>query len=37
MFLTIFFGLFAVMNYQALHSIYEAQKMGVYDDDWWRR
>lgn len=36
LFLTIFFGLFAVMNYQALHSIYEAQRMGVYDDEGWR-
>jgi Zn-dependent protease len=36
-FLTFFFGLFAVMNYQALSSLYDAQKMGVYDDDWWRR
>jgi Zn-dependent protease len=36
-FLPIFFGLFAFMNYQALQSIYEAQKMDIYDDDWWRR
>jgi Zn-dependent protease len=38
MYLTIFFGLFALMNFQILHSIHQAQAMGLYrDDDWWRR
>jgi stage IV sporulation protein FB len=38
MFLVIFFGYFAVINYQVLQSIHQAHSMGLYqDDDWWRR
>ena len=29
--------LFAVINYQMLDMIHQAQIMGVYDDDWWRK
>jgi len=36
-FMTLFFGLFAVMNYQLLQSQYERAKYGMDDDDWWRR
>jgi Zn-dependent protease len=38
MFMTLFFGLFAVMNYQQLQAQYERSKYGLDDnDDWWRR
>ena len=37
MFLTLFFGLFAVMNYQQLQVQYERSKYGLDDDEWWRR
>jgi stage IV sporulation protein FB len=38
LYLTFFFGLFAVMNFQILHAIHQAQAMGMYrDDEWWRR
>jgi Zn-dependent protease len=37
LFLTFFFGFFAFINYQSLQSIYQAQTMGTYDDDWWRK
>jgi stage IV sporulation protein FB len=37
-FLTIFFGMFAFINFQVLQSLHQAQSFGVYhDDDWWRR
>ena len=37
LFLAFFFGFFAFINYQTLQSIHQAQVMGVYDEDWWRR
>jgi Zn-dependent protease len=38
LFLAIFFGYFAMINYQALQTLHQAQAMGLYqDDDWWRR
>jgi stage IV sporulation protein FB len=38
LFLTLFFGYFAMINYQVLQSIHQAQAMGLYqDDDWWKR
>jgi Zn-dependent protease len=38
MFLSIFFASFAIINFQILHSIHQAQAMGIYqDDEWWRR
>ncbi|MDR3637022.1 MAG: site-2 protease family protein [Isosphaeraceae bacterium] len=39
LFLTLFFGLFALTNYQALHAAHERSKYGLDDDndDWWRR
>jgi stage IV sporulation protein FB len=38
MFLMIFFGYFAFVNYQVLQSLHQAHSMGLYqDDDWWRR
>jgi stage IV sporulation protein FB len=38
LFLPIFFGYFAFMNYQMLQSIHQAQAMGLYqDDEWWKR
>jgi stage IV sporulation protein FB len=37
LFLTVFFGYFAFLNYQILQSIHRAQVMGLYDEDWWRR
>jgi membrane-associated protease RseP (regulator of RpoE activity) len=38
LFLTLFFGYFALVNYQVLQSLHQAQSMGLYqDDDWWRR
>ena len=36
-FLVLFFGLFAMMNYQMLQTAYERAKYGLEDDDWWRR
>jgi Zn-dependent protease len=37
-FYTIFFASFALINYQVLHSLHQAQAMGMYqDDEWWRR
>jgi len=36
--LTLFFGYFALMNFQILHSIHQAQATGMYrDDEWWRQ
>jgi Zn-dependent protease len=38
LFLTIFFGYFALINYQVLRSLHQAHSMGLYpDDDWWRK
>ena len=38
LFLTIFFAYFAIINFQALQSIHQAQAMGLYqEDEWWRR
>jgi membrane-associated protease RseP (regulator of RpoE activity) len=38
MFLSIFFASFAIINFQVLHSIHQAQAMGLYqEDEWWRR
>ena len=38
MFLTIFFGYFALVNYQVLQTLHQAQSMGLYqEDEWWRR
>jgi Zn-dependent protease len=38
LFLTIFFAYFALINFQVLQSIHQAQAMGLYqDDEWWRR
>jgi Zn-dependent protease len=38
LFLTLFFGYFALINYQVLQSLHQAQSMGLYqDDDWWRK
>jgi Zn-dependent protease len=38
LFLTVFFGYFAFVNFQILQSIHQAQMMGHYnDEDWWRR
>jgi hypothetical protein len=37
-FLMVFFGMLAFLNYQVLQSLHQAQAFGVYhDDDWWRR
>jgi membrane-associated protease RseP (regulator of RpoE activity) len=37
-FLTIFFALFAVINFQILQSLHQAHALGAYqDDEWWRR
>jgi stage IV sporulation protein FB len=34
----IFFGVLAVLNFQVLQSLHQAQEFGVYhEDDWWRR
>ena len=36
--LTIFFGYFALVNYQVLQTLHQAHSMGYQqDDDWWRR
>ncbi len=37
LFLTVFFGYFAYLNFQILQSIHRAQVMGLYDEEWWRR
>jgi Zn-dependent protease len=38
MFLTIFFALFAVINFQILQTLHQAHALGAYqDDDWWKR
>jgi len=38
LFLPIFFAYFAMINYQMLQSIHQAQAMGLYqDDEWWKR
>ncbi len=38
LFLTVFFGLFALLNFQVLQTLHQAQAMGLYqDDEWWRR
>ena len=38
LFLTLFFGLFAFMNYQQLQAAHEQAKYGSGgDDEWWRR
>jgi Zn-dependent protease len=38
LFLTIFFGYFAFMNYQVLQTLHQAHSMGLYqEDEWWRR
>jgi membrane-associated protease RseP (regulator of RpoE activity) len=37
-FLTVFFGMLAFLNYQVLQSLHQAHSFGVYqDDDWWKR
>jgi stage IV sporulation protein FB len=38
LFLPILFGYLAMINYQVLQSIHQAQAMGLYqDDEWWKR
>jgi membrane-associated protease RseP (regulator of RpoE activity) len=38
LFLALFFGSFAFINYQALQSIHESHAAGLYqEDDWWKR
>ena len=38
MFLTVFFGYFALINYQVLQTLHQAHSMGLYqEDEWWRR
>jgi stage IV sporulation protein FB len=38
LFLTLFFGYFAFLNFQILQTIHQAQTMGLYqEDEWWRR
>jgi Zn-dependent protease len=38
LFLTIFFASFAMINFQVLQTLHQAQSMGLYqDDEWWRR
>ena len=38
LFLTLFFGYFALVNYQVLQSLHQAHSMGLYqDDEWWRK
>jgi len=37
LFLTMFFGYFAFLNFQVLQSIQRAQSLGFHDEDWWRR
>ncbi len=37
-YLPIFFGVLALINFQVLQSLHQAQSFGVYqEDDWWRR
>ncbi len=37
-FLTVFFGYFAFVNYQVLQTLHQAHSMGLYqEDEWWRR
>jgi Zn-dependent protease len=37
-YLTIFFALFAMINFQVLQTLHQAHAMGLYhDDEWWRR
>ena len=38
LFLTVFFGYFALVNYQVLQTLHQAHSMGLYqDDEWWRK
>ena len=38
LFLTVFFAYFAMINFQMLQSIHQAQSMGLYqEDEWWRQ
>ena len=38
MFLTLFFGYFAFVNYQVLQTLHQAHSMGLYqEDEWWRK
>jgi stage IV sporulation protein FB len=38
LFLTIFFAYFAMINFQSLQAIHQAQAMGLYqEDEWWKR
>ena len=38
LFLPLFFGYFALVNYQVLQSLHQAHSMGLYqDDEWWRK
>ena len=38
MFLTVFFGYFALVNYQVLQTLHQAHSMGLYqEDEWWRK
>jgi Zn-dependent protease len=38
LYLTVFFALFAMINFQVLQTLHQAQTMGLYqDDEWWRR
>ena len=38
LFLTLFFGYFALVNYQVLQTLHQAHSMGLYqEDEWWRK
>ena len=38
LFRALFFGYFAMINYQMLQSLHQAHSMGLYqEDEWWRR
>ncbi len=38
LFMTVFFGYFALVNYQVLQTLHQAHSMGLYqDDEWWRK
>ena len=38
LFLSLFFGYFALVNYQVLQTLHQAHSMGLHqDDDWWRK
>lgn len=38
LYLTFFFGILALLNFQVLQTLHQAHAMGLYrDDDWWRR